>query len=271
MVAFLFAKKGGDGLLDDLKIIVHKFPRDIEKINIYPFGDIHVGSRQFNEKLIQHKINRVLDDPFGYVVYCGDLADMGIKTAKTNTYEQTMMPHEQKEYIADIFKPLVSRTLAGVPGNHCKRNAIAVGINPMYDIFCRWGIEDLYRENAAIIKINLGEKKNKKQASYCGVITHGTSVNKHHKFCMSFDGADFFISGHTHTPGYNPRGKARIDLHNETINRVGYKEIVVDSTLDYGGYAIDHEYEINAPSELQILTLYGDYKHMDFASKEMKY
>ena len=127
-------------MLDDLKIIVHKFPRDIEKINIYPFGDIHVGSRQFNEKLIQHKINRVLDDPFGYVVYCGDLADMGIKTAKTNTYEQTMMPHEQKEYIADIFKPLVSRTLAGVPGNHCKRNAIAVGINPMYDIFCRWGI-----------------------------------------------------------------------------------------------------------------------------------
>ena len=55
-------------MLDDLKIIVHKFPRDIEKINIYPFGDIHVGSRQFNEKLIQHKINRVLDDPFGYVV-----------------------------------------------------------------------------------------------------------------------------------------------------------------------------------------------------------
>lgn len=263
--------KGDDRLLDDFKMIVHKFPIETEKINIYAIGDVHVGSGQFNENIALDKINSILKDPIGYVVYCGDMMDMGIKTAKTNTYEQTMMPHEQKEYVAEMYKPLACRTLAGVPGNHCYRGMEVVGINPMYDIFCRWGIEDLYRENAAIIKINLGQKKNKKQVSYAGVITHGASTNKHHKFCTGFDGADFFISGHTHTPSYMPKGKIRIDLHNELVRRVGYKEIVVDSTSDYGGYGVRKQYEVNAPCELQTLTLFGDYKHMDFSSKEMNY
>ena len=54
---------------------------------------------------------------------------------------------------------------------------------------------------------------------------------------MGYDGIDFAISGHTHTPEYTPRGKIRIDVHNETVKKVGYKEIVVDSSLNSGGYA----------------------------------
>lgn len=256
-------------MLNDSVMIVHKLPKDLPYINIYCIGDKHIGSRQCNLKLLESIVEEVKNDELGYVVYCGDMLDMGLKNSKTNVYEQTMMPHEQKECFCHMFAPLASKTLAGVPGNHCDRMSREVGVNPMYDVFCRWGIEDVYRENSAILKVNLGEKRNRKQVSYGGVVLHGSSAAKHHRHSMCYDGIDFVISGHTHTPSYTPRGKIRVDLHNEKISRVGYKEIVVDSGLEFGGYAIKKEYETSAAPEIQILKLYGDHKHSDFIAREI--
>lgn len=260
-------QKWGVNVFDDMTLIVHKLSMKYPYINIYGIGDKHIGSKECDIKRLKKQVEMILDDEYGYCVICGDLINNGLKNSKTNTYQEVIQPAMQKELMYEIYKPLAynGKILAGVPGNHCERTVKEAGTNPMYDVFCRWNIPHLYRENIALLKINLGSRKDgQRQISYAGLVTHGSSKNKHHKFVMGFDGIDFAISGHTHTPEYTPRGKIRIDLKNETAKKVGYKEIVVDSSLESGGYAIKNEYEISAPPETQILKLYGTRKRMDY-------
>lgn len=249
-------------------MIVKKFPAELNYIRIYPIGDRHIGSRMCNENHLRSEVKNILNDPVGYVIMCGDMLDFGIKTAKTNTYSETMMPHEQKEMFADIYNPIKNRIIAAVPGNHCRRGVETVGINPMYDVFCRWGVEDVYREGVAIAKVSLGKGKNGKQITYAIVVSHGSSQQRHHRWATGYDGANLFISGHTHNPSYTPRGKIIIDIRNETIKRSGYKEVVVDSGLDYGDYASVKEYEISCPPELQCITLDGRKRKMTYISED---
>lgn len=262
-------QKWGVNVFDDMTLIVHKLSMEYPYINIYGIGDKHIGSKECDIKRLKKQVSTILDDEYGYCVICGDLINNGLKNSKTNTYQEVIQPAMQKELMYEIYKPLADngKILAGVPGNHCERTVKEAGTNPMYDVFCRWNIPHLYRENLALLKINLGSRKDgKRQISYAGLVTHGSSKNKHHKFVMGFDGIDFAISGHTHTPEYTPRGKIRIDLKNETAKKVGYKEIIVDSSLESGGYALKNEYEISAPPETQILKLYGTHKRMDYLS-----
>lgn len=253
----------------DFDLISAELPSDVPYINIYPLGDTHIGSKECNMDRLKQLIDITLQDPYGYVVLCGDMIDNGLKNSKTNVYRQTLSPDEQKEAFYETFLPLAEadKILAGVPGNHCERSVRETGCNPMYDVFCRWRKENVYRENLAIIKITLGKAKNGRKMVYAGIVTHGSSKNKHHKFLTGFDGIDFAISGHTHTPSYTPCGKIRVDTRHNKVIKTGYKEIVVDSHMDSGGYALKNEYEISAPPEVQILRLYGYKKQMDFIAQ----
>jgi len=258
-------------MIDENKIIVCD-KSALNEVHLYFIGDKHVGSPCCVLSRIRKSVQDILADPAGHAVICGDLMDMGIKTAKTNTYFQTMMPEQQKETVFELFKPLADagKILAAVPGNHCRRNEIAVGMNPLYDICCRWHIEDVYRKHYAVVKIQVGSKtKNGKPATYVGVIDHGSSRATHHRWATGWDGVDFFVSGHTHRPGYDPHGKLRVDPRNNTITHLSYKEIVVDAGLDYGDYAADKNYEISPPAEMQMLTLCGARKKMIFTSEDI--
>lgn len=240
----------------DLEVIIKKYPLEQDTLRIYAIGDVHVGSREFDEESIKKKIRLIKDDPCGAVVLCGDLGDYGLKNSKTNVYQAVMQPKEQQEYLYYMFYPIKDKITAAVPGNHEERITREVGLCPLYDLCVRWGIEDVYRENAAITKYVFGSARtSKRQVTFVGLTTHGSSRNKHHKFAMCFDGLDFAISGHTHTPEYSPRGRIRINRQYGTASHVPYKEIVVDATLKTGGYGLKKEYEIPAPPELQYLEL----------------
>lgn len=254
---------GGAKLLDDFKMIIHKLSDDLEYINIYPVADVHIGSQQFNEKAVLNLIEIIRTDENAYIMLAGDLLNNGVKSSKTNCYEETMRPSEQKEYLYKALLPIKHKILACCGGNHCYRNGKEVDNDPLYDVMARLQIEHLYRQNGCFVKINLGQRKDKqRQISYSGVLTHGASKNKHDKFCMSIDGADFFISGHTHTPEYTPKGKLRIDTKNEVISQVAYKQIVCHSFLNYGGYGLRAEYTTPAPLDFPKLKLMGKYKRM---------
>lgn len=241
---------------NDLKLITHKLSTELEFVNLYGIGDIHIGSREFDENVLKRKMEIIRNDPNGYFVICGDCMDFGIPNAKTNVMEQTMQPFEQKEYLFEILKPYIHKCLAIVPGNHERRAVKSVGFNPLYDVACRWKVEDIYRENLALIKLCFGISHADRMNCYGIGVSHGSSANKHHKFAMGFDGVDAFISGHTHTPSYTNRGKIRVDLLRGSAKKIAYKELVVDSGLRSGGYALANEYEISPPAELQYLTFH---------------
>ena len=244
-------------MLNDLDIITKHYPMDYPCLRVYAIGDVHVGSREFNERTVRRKIEIIKNDSFGVVSLCGDLGDYGLKNSKTNVYQETMSPIAQRDYIYELFEPIKDKIIACVPGNHEERLVREVGICPMYDLCVLWGIPEIYRENIAITRLVFGKLKGQQQNSFVGLTTHGTTRNKHKKFIAGFDGIDFAISGHTHTPEYSPHGKIRIYNHGTCAAHVPYKEIVVDANLDVGGYGLKKEYEIAPPPELQYLELYS--------------
>ena len=245
---------------NDLDVIVKTYPKSWDRIHLYALGDIHVGSEMFDSEAVKKKVRIIQDDPIGVVSLCGDLGDYGLKNSKTNIYQATMQPAEQKRYIFDLFSPIKDKIVSAVPGNHEERLTKEVGICPMYDLCVMWGIEDVYRENVAILKLMFGSRGGRVSThqlnTFIVMTTHGTTKNKNHKFNLCFDGVDACISGHVHQPSYSPHGKIRVNALSGTAKHVAYKEIVVDANLRPGGYSLKHEYEIAPPPELQYLEMY---------------
>lgn len=239
---------------NDLDLIVKKYPWDV--LRVYAIGDVHVGSESFDERAIKAKIQRIKDDPQGVVCICGDLGDFGLRSSVTNPLRATMQPNEQVEYIYQLFLPIADKIASCVPGNHEERLVRETGIDPMLTLCCRWGCEDVYRENVAITKFSFGNKANNRPNVFIGITTHGATRNKHKKFIACFDGVDFAISGHTHTPEYSPHGKIRVNSIKAKASHIPYKEIVADANVKPGGYGIKKEFEIPPPPELQYLELY---------------
>lgn len=254
-------------MLGDLELIVKQFPKGLKSLNVYALGDIHVGSEQFDEPSVLKAIDIIANDPNGTVCLCGDLGDYGLKNSKTNVYKATMQPQEQQDYIYELFKPIANKISSAVPGNHEERIVKEVGTCPLYDLCVRWNIPEVYRENAAITKFKFGAVSSSTGTgvSFIGLTTHGVTRARHKRFISCFDGIDFAISGHTHTPEYAPHGKIRVDRINEYISHVPYKEIVVDAHLKPGGYSLKKEYEVAPPPELQYIELsfYRDGKGAD--------
>lgn len=242
----------------DLDMIVKKYPEDMNVLRVYAIGDVHVGSENFDERAVKAKIQRIKEDPCAALCLCGDLGDYGLKNSKTNIYKATMQPKEQQRYIRELFEPVKDKIVAAVPGNHEERITKEVGTCPLYNLCVLWEIPEVYRENVAIVKLAFGILAGKAQNTFVGIVTHGSSRARHKKFIAGFDGIDFAISGHTHTPEYSPHGKIRVNSQKASASHVPYKEIVVDANVAPGGYALKKEYEIAPPPELQYLELYTD-------------
>jgi len=258
----------------DLDMIVKKYPEDMQVLHIYAIGDVHVGSPDFDESAIRKKLKIIQEDPAGVLALCGDLGNFGLKTSITNVYHETMSPKAQIEFIYRLFDPIKDKIVAAVPGNHEERITKEVGTNcPLYDLCVRWGIQDVYRENVAIVKLAFGIHHGKQQNTFVGVVTHGSSRARHKKFIAGFDGVDFAISGHTHTPEYSPHGKIRVNSIKATASHVPYKEIIVDANMKPGGYGLKKEYEILPPPELQYLELstYRDPTYNRTVHRSMSY
>lgn len=123
-------------MLNDFVMVKQKLPWDYPYIHIYPCADVHAGSIEHDEKLFRLWVQTVHDDPYGYAVLAGDMMNNGVKTSKTNVYEETMRPSQQKEYLFDSLKPIKEKILGACGGNHCYRNIREVDDDPLYDVFC---------------------------------------------------------------------------------------------------------------------------------------
>ena len=122
-------------MYSDFKVIERELDASFPYIDIYPLFDLHVAAPNFNNAVFQMWKNEVLNNPYGLVGYGGDLMNNGLKNSKTNTYSETMRPHEQKEFLYEELKPLIPRVLWGHRGNHEVRNEDLADNDPIYDLF----------------------------------------------------------------------------------------------------------------------------------------
>ena len=245
---------------EDFDLIIHKLDKDLPYINIYPIGDLHIGSKEFNLDAFQRWKKMVMDDEFAKVVIVGDIMDMATKDSKTNIYEATMNPYEQKEWVTNEFRDFKDKILAGIQGNHEYRSNNLLGICPMYDVLAKLDLEDLYRPNMAFIKVNLGSRNADRQCSYNIVLAHGQAKGRTKQFPYVIDGMDVMITGHFHTPENHIRSKIVIDSKNESVGMKEFIHLSVPSFTNYGGYVMRGLFIPNDGNKIPILQLDGSKK-----------
>lgn len=245
-------------MLDDFVLIDAKYDEN-KILNIYPLGDVHIGSREFDLDLFLRWRQMVEDDPNGAVVIIGDMMNMGLKDSRSNVYEECLNPMEQKELCYELLNPIRDKIIGGCSGNHEYRSVKEVGMNPLYDVFCRMRIEDRYRENVCFIKLTVG-KQGRNPNTYGVVLSHGKSKKKDLDWTYAVDGADVFISGHTHLGTHQPCGKIRMDLSHNRVKTVGYQHVVVLPFQNYGGYAVRGKYTPNHLGQFQRVSFDGTTK-----------
>lgn len=190
---------------------------------------------------------KVLEDPDAYIILAGDLLNNATRNSVSNIFEETMRPREQKRLMAEMLLPLRDRILCAVPGNHEGRSGKDADDDPVYDIMCKLDLEDLYRENIAFLKIQIGnvEGAGIKNPTYILTVAHGTgggiltggAVNRAERFGYAIDGCDVLITGHVHKPFTTYPGKIKIDAFNNKVSVKPFHVVSCSSWLEFGSYA----------------------------------
>lgn len=257
-------------------MIQHQFygGRDI---TIIPISDVHLGSQECMEQEFIKFVQTVKETPDVYLILGGDLIDNGTKSSVTNVFRATMSPSQQKKEMANILSDVRDRILCFVPGNHERRSGKDADDDPVYDIAAKLDLENLYRENIAFVKVQLGKAKQANgkdtngytRPTYMLTVVHGAgggiltggAVNRGERFGYVIDGTDVLIVGHTHKPFTTQPGKIKIDPFNNKVSVKPFKVISSTSWLSWGGYAAQ---KMLLPTShcLHTLTLKGDHKEI---------
>lgn len=242
--------------------IIRKFPKN-ELINLIGIYDVHFESILCMQDKFIKFCEYIMSSPNNYVILGGDLFENATRTSVSDTFDTRFRPREAKRKIVEIMKPLTPRIITGVDGNHEKRNKKDSDNLIIYDVMCELGLEELYRESASYIKIQIGDTKGAglSNPTYTVVAHHGagTTPMKAERFGQAHDNLDVLMVGHTHAPMVKPVEKIRIDTHNNKISTRTWWLMVVTAWLRYGGYALDKLYP-PAPYCVQRVELSGDKK-----------
>lgn len=231
-------------MLNDFEMITHRFPGEI---TVIPVADVHFGAIEHDEKAWESFCAKVKDEPNTYLILVGDLVTNNTRSAIGSPFDQVYRPREQKQIMTQFLTPLKDKILAAVSGNHERRTGKESDQDITYDIMARLGVEDLYRENVAFVKVSLGTRERDKspEVSYTFVITHGAgggiytgaAVNRNERFGNIIEGCDCVVVAHTHKGTVSRPTKIVIDRKNDLVTMPSYLVVSAESWMRYGGYA----------------------------------
>lgn len=184
----------------------------------------------------------------------GDLMNNATRSSVSNCFDDAMSayprPREQKRYLANALAPISERILCAVSGNHCFRSGKDADDDPMLDIMAKLDLEDLYRQNAAFVKLAFGSRskngENVPLQTYVMCVTHGSgggiytgaAVNRNERFGMVLEGVDILAVGHTHKGTVSKPSKIVVDIRSNVVIQKSMTVISACSWLSYGGYAM---------------------------------
>lgn len=263
-------------MLPDSKFIIRYFP-EYENIILVPLFDEHIGSATHIKERWKTIKDYLLKTPNAFCIIGGDMINNSILGSVASPFDDVLTPAQQKEQLYEELKPLAkaNKILCGVPGNHELRNNKFTDCNPLYDVFCRLNIEDLYRESRCYLKLYVGKTGSRgKGTVYLGVVTHGTFtgktgglvLNKLSQFADCFEGVDFIVVGHSHSPAHDRPCKTVI---NPYANTTAVKETLIVSASSGVGqerYALKNNIRPKK-NNIQYITLYNTnskFKKMDY-------
>ncbi len=191
---------------------------------LYPFGDLHFGSEDCDEDLLDQDLDQVRRDPSARAVFNGDLLQMDLKNSKGDVYAQKYPPREQKRILRAKLEPIAHKILVMLGGNH-DEGRTQEDSSPVEDMAEWLGVP--YCRDQALLKVPVGKKPNGKPAVYTIYQTHGwaggrvvgsKATNLHRLRDIVL--ADVYIISHTHQQLAFPGLYYIPDLYNGNVREV---------------------------------------------------
>ena len=231
----------------DFEVITKRVATN-KDVKVYAVGDLHAGAIQSDLKGWERFNQMILEDPLAYVIFLGDLMNNATRSSVSNPYDDCMRPRDQKiylkEHLADLAK--ADKILAILPGNHENRSLKDADDSPMYDVAAKLDLEDIYRDNLALIKLDVGTTTDKNHNVYVLLATHGDgagrltggNVNRYEQFAANWDGVDIFYFGHSHKPFVTKPNKIVVDKYKGTSQQKNTVVTTGASWMYYAGYPV---------------------------------
>ena len=239
-------------MLDDFTPIIHTLPG--RTIRCWAVSDVHIGAREADIDGFSAFLRKIQADDDSYLVICCDVINNGIRDSVTNVYQETMPPSEQVRLAAELLEPVADRILGCVGGNHERRTAKAVDLDPMFQVMTLIGKPELYRQNMAFVRVKLKNGEKSTQDNYSLLLVHGKTENKKRQLARSVEGIDAIVSAHTHNGLVEKPSRICFTKHNNVVVK-SVVSLTATSWLEYGGYAAYGLLLPNATSDPQCLVL----------------
>lgn len=215
---------------------------DKDKVTIVPFGDNHLGSKDFNLKVFREHIDWVLKYKNTYALFMGDQLETATRNSVgAGIYEQDEIVDKQMQQWVNLVKPLAEagKVIGIHKGNHEDRLWKDSGID-ITRIICReLGVKYLGYTVMHLIRV--------KKFTYVVYSTHGHSgaVLPHTKIKACIDrgniaDADIYLMGHLHALDHHTRQYYTVDKRRRCVV---YKEkhfVLCGSYLDHWDSYAEH-------------------------------
>jgi predicted phosphodiesterase len=257
-------------MLSDFDVIVRRFD---SAIKIACISDVHYGAIGHMEKEWKKFIKMVQDDPNLYLILGGDLINNNTRSSVGSPWDDIIRPRDQKIHMVEMLTPIKDRILCCVSGNHERRSLKDADDDVMYDIMTKLDLEDVYRQNAAFMKIQLGYEKalkNRHHTTYMFAVTHGSgggqtgsAVNRNERWGSNIDGVDCVVSGHTHKGAVSKPMKMVFDPYNNKILFKQFVSVICVSWQKYVDFPIQKMMNPSAVSDPQFLYLSDKTKNIE--------
>lgn len=208
-----------------------------KSIELVPLNDLHLGSYECDEGLVDNTINYIRHHKNCYTFLGGDIIECNVYGKVNNVHTQKMQLDEQVERIKEKLYPIRNKILFSITGNHEHRVEKATGLNLSKIIadslnvtFCDW-------ESHFIVKFK-GNKVCRLYAHHGtgASVTSGAKLNSAEKLHFRSPMANIIICGHLHFP-INSEKEIRYLDNGGNLKTFTQHYVVCGSAHGSNGYA----------------------------------
>lgn len=245
---------------------------NVESAQLLVMGDLHLGDAHTDEDMIRAGVKWLTAEPNRWAVIAGDILNAGLKSSVSDVYSEAYTVGDAKKAFARIVAPARERIIAVVSGNHDHRVYKETGDDAAEDACFRAGVP--YFGGEAFLRLMVGHHEGKGQAvrspiAYTGYMTHGFGGGrmvggKANNLLRLRDivAADWYASGHTHTPVVLPQVTWECDANHGNVIEREQMFVATGASLDRGnGYAVRFGFPALAKC-WPVITFDGRRKHM---------
>jgi len=219
---------------------------DVDKLELLLVGDLHLGSRFFDEDMVKQMIRHSLTKK-APIILMGDSIETATRdSVGAGVYEQSEIIDEQVAHFVHLFKPLAKENLIlGIhAGNHELRLFRSSGLDITKTILAK-ELKIPYFSCSKLHYLRVGKEK------YRLYTTHGSSGARlpYTKIKGVLDlanivEAEIYAMGHLHQLSHHIRNYYSIDVKNKKVIEEQKHFILTGSFLNYwGSYANIKNYE----------------------------